>query len=412
MDNWLKSPWFIRVISLLMAVLLWTTVNLDDSNQSDALLINDGSEDVEVLNNVPVEVRYDEKSYTVSGVPQNVSVTLQGPNSVLAPVVRQKNFELYVDLEELGPGTHRVNIQHSGISNRLAVQLEPKTINVTIAERVKEEYPVSVDFTNEQELLENYNVGEPKVNPSEVTITGGEDLVDSVALVQAIVDVSGATETIENVEAPVKVYDSEGNELNVLVEPTTVQVKVPIETPSKTVPIEVKTTGEAPEGYAVKTVKPEVQEVTVFGPDQVLEKIEKIGNITVDVSDITETTTVEAEIHLPEGVKSVDKETVEVTVEMMKVENKEEAALKEIDIEVTNLPENQSIDFLNPEGQQIDITAIGEKEALADLTAEDITASIDVEGLEPGEHQVPISLSGPDNIALKSSSESATIRIG
>ena len=204
MDNWFRSVWFIRIISLILAGLLWVTVNVDDNMDSDSLFFNDSSSDMEVMDNVPLEIRFDSEEYVVSGLPQEVSVTVEGPASAVTPVVRQENFEVFVDLNGYGPGTHEVSLQHSGISNQLAVTIEPKVIEVTIEEKVSENFSVNVDYINETKLSSDLVLGEAEASPAEVQITGSESVVDRVASVKAIIDVGAATGTIENQEAPVK----------------------------------------------------------------------------------------------------------------------------------------------------------------------------------------------------------------
>ncbi|GGC99959.1 hypothetical protein GCM10007216_33370 [Thalassobacillus devorans] len=412
MDKWFNSPWFIRVISLLLAILLWTTVNLDDNSQSDALLINDGSSEFEVLNNIPLDLIYDDEKYTVSGAPQNVSMTLEGPNSVMTPVVRQKNFEAYVNLEGYGPGIHTVNVQHSGISNRLHVNIEPRTVQVTIEEKVEREFDVGVDLINDQELVDNYEIGEATINPRQVTITGGKELVDSVALVKAMVDVRDTTETIENVQAPVKVYDMQGNELDVLVEPNVVDVTVPIDVPSKQVPIEVQTEGEPAEGYAIQSVTPDVEEVTIYGPLEAISQIGRIANINLDTTDLSESGTQEVEVPVPDGIRKVEPETIEVDIEVMESEDQAEQVIDSIEIGIANPPEEGSVSFLDPEDQQISLTVLGKEEDIENLQAEDFQAEIDVSGLEAGEHEVPIEITGPDNAVYELNDPNAMIRIG
>ncbi|MFD1019115.1 CdaR family protein [Thalassobacillus hwangdonensis] len=412
MDKWLRSPWFVRVISLMIAVLLWMSANLDSDTTSDALLLNDGNNDLEVLSNIPLDLRYDDEQFTITGVPQYVNVTLEGPTSAMTPHVRQKNFEVFIDLEDIDePGTYQVNVQHSGISNRLNVTLDPATLEVTVTERTSADFDVSVDFINDQNLIENYTVGEPTVEPGQVTITGSQDLVNRVALVKAMVDVTNVTESIDQIEAPVKVYDSQGNELNVLVDPNRVDVSVPIDLPTATVPIEVQTTGELPDGYALGSVTPNTQEVTITGPQTVLDEIESISDLEVDISELTETTTVDVDIPLPDGVQSVEPETVQVEVVVTEAEQAEET-IDNIEVGVDNLQDGQTIDFLNPEDQLIEVVLKGDPEALEQVTAEDLQAFIDVDGLESGEHEVPIQLETPENVEAQVSTENATVRIG
>ena len=324
MDNWFKSVWFIRIISLMLAGLLWVTVNVDDNMDSDSIFFNQSSSDMEVMENIPLEIRFDSEEYVVSGIPQDVSVSVEGPAGAVAPVARQKNFTVFVDLNGLGPGTHEVSLQHSGISNQLSVTLDPKIIEVTIEEKVTQDYDVSIDYINERNLDGTLELGEPEVSPADVSITGASSVIQRVVSVKAIIDVGGTTETIEQQEAPVKVYDNQGNELNVLVDPTAVEVTVPISKRTKDVPVSVVPRGGNTEGVLIDSVSTETEEVTISGPQDVLDNIDEISEVPVDVTEVTEDQTLEVEIPLPEGVTSTDPETLEVQVDVVGDEAEED----------------------------------------------------------------------------------------
>ncbi|MBA2176571.1 hypothetical protein H0266_16915 [Halobacillus locisalis] len=329
MDNWFRSVWFIRIISLILAGLLWVTVNVDDNMDSDSLFFNDSSSDMEVMDNVPLEIRFDSEEYVVSGLPQEVSVTVEGPASAVTPVVRQENFEVFVDLNGYGPGTHEVSLQHSGISNQLAVTIEPKVIEVTIEEKVSENFSVNVDYINESKLSSDLVLGEAEASPAEVQITGSESAVDRVASVKAIIDVGAAAETIENQEAPVKVYDNQGNELNVLVDPNAVEVTVPVVERSKQVPVQLTAIGGAPEGIIVNGLSTETQQVTLYGPEEVLAEIEALSEVEVDITEITEDQTIDVDLPVPQGVTKVDPKTIKVMIDVDQVGEEGEASTEE-----------------------------------------------------------------------------------
>ncbi|WP_101846913.1 YbbR-like domain-containing protein [Halobacillus sp. Marseille-P3879] len=324
MDNLFRNKWFIRIISLLLAVLLWVSINVDDNMDSDSQWFNDTSSVTEVMNDIPLEVQFDSEEYVVSGLPQNVTVSVEGPNSAVAPVVRQQNFTAFVDLNDLGPGTHEVNVQHSGISNQLSVDIEPQVVEVTIEEKESQDFPVNIDYINESEIENDFTIGDAAIEPEEVTITGSSEAIDRVASVKAIIDVGEAEGTLEDIEAPVKVYDSQGNELNVLLDPTTVDVTVPITKSEKDVSVSFEPEGDTPEGVEVDSITSETDSVTITGPNDVLAEIDNFDDIPVDVSDISESGTVEVDIPLPDDVSAVEPETVEVEVEVEEVTDEQQ----------------------------------------------------------------------------------------
>src|SRR5690625_7785000 len=104
MDNWFQSKWFVRIISLAFPILLYVFVTIEvevePSEDVDAPGFTESKKEVEVLEDIPVDVKIDSDKYVVSGVPEEVEVSLEGPVSVLTPVVRQKNFTTYIRSEE------------------------------------------------------------------------------------------------------------------------------------------------------------------------------------------------------------------------------------------------------------------------------------------------------------------------
>src|SRR5699024_4834521 len=107
MDNLFRSKWFVLAISLAFAILLFVFVNVEINDKNAENRFFGTSDDTETVENVPVDIRID-KNFVVSGVPENVTVSLEGPKSIIAPVAKQRNFDVFVDLQGLGEGEHQV----------------------------------------------------------------------------------------------------------------------------------------------------------------------------------------------------------------------------------------------------------------------------------------------------------------
>lgn len=406
MDNWFNSKWFVRGISLAFAILLYVFVNVETTTQSDSLIPGGTDTDkVQTLNDVPVSIRIDGDRYVVSGVPEFVTVSLEGPNSVLTAVVMQRNFELYVDLEDLGEGTHTVDIEYARIPDEISVYIEPKTIDVSIEERATEEFVVDVDFINIDKLPEGYELGEPEINPETVTITSSRSIIDQIAIVKVYIDVAGLTEPINNREVPVNVYDSQGNGLSVRIAPESVVVSVDIYNPSKVVPIEVTTTGELTENLTLQSLTPEIDEIEIFAVTEVLETIEVIKTEEIDLSEITESTSVDVKLDLPAGVQVADEE-ITVNVDIEKTET-----FEDVPIEYEALGNGQDLTFLNPSDPFMSMTIIGDDKDVNELSRDDFQLFINIKDLGEGEHRVPVVIEGPDYIEASVEFEEVMIQI-
>ena len=427
MDKWFKSKWFVRVISLAFSIMLFTFVTIEEAEESqneNSIFFPSTSEE-KTIDEVPVQIRINNDKYVVSGVPEFVSVSLEGKTSALTQLVRQRNFDVFVDLEKLGEGEHTVEIQYENVPNDISVYIEPKTIDVTIEEKATKEVGVIVDLINTDEVPDGFELGTPVVEPSTVTITSSKSVIDQVAIVKVYVDVAGLTEPINNREVPVNVYDGQGNELRAKIEPEVVEVSIPVDNPSKTVPLDVSTIGELPEGYAIKSIKPEMEQVEIFATSNILDNIKEVKTKDIDLSEIKASGSTEVELNLPDGVVAPGHTKVEVNIEIeqLKEANKAKKTEKEdkktnqskiiedIPINILNNEERQNVTFIKPPNQLVSLTVLGDKKAIENLKAEDFQVSIDLEGLEEGKHTVPLTIESPSNIDVESDVDDVIIEL-
>ncbi|WP_017187518.1 CdaR family protein [Alkalibacillus haloalkaliphilus] len=411
MDNWIKSPWFTRIVSLFLAILLYTTVAIDEANtsRSNDIFLPTGSSDVETMENVPLQVDLEEDDYVVRGVPDTVNVTVEGPRSVITQTVRQRNFDVFIDLNELGPGQHEVDVLHAGISSQLSVYIEPRTVDVTIEERSTVSFPVEVDFFGHDELGEtDAFASEPVVAPEEVDITGSSAEVDRIAMVKAIVGLTELSEDGVVNDAPIRVYDAQGNELSVYVDPSTVSVEADVSIDDKRYPLTYELTGELDDSLVLQGVNLNPVSATLYGSLERLDEINMLEPLEINLSEIEETTILEVDVPVPSGVTRSEPETVEVEVA---VEEAIEDTLDDVEIEVDNLEDNQEITFIDPDEALIDVNVIGTQDDIDDLSSDDIRIWIDVDGQVEGEFFADLQLDGPEGIRLSTEEERVRVRI-
>src|SRR5699024_1042193 len=118
MDKLFQSKWFIRVISLVLAITLYLFVTVETNpGQNESRIETTSSKETEVIDEVPLEIKIDAENYVVSGVPEHVKVSLEGKTSVLTPIVRQQSFTVFVDLRELEEGSHTVEVEQSELTH-------------------------------------------------------------------------------------------------------------------------------------------------------------------------------------------------------------------------------------------------------------------------------------------------------
>ena len=404
----MNNHWFIKIFSLLLAIMLYMSANIEKETKSGVITRNTvGQEDTETMTNVPVVVYYDEENLVVSGIPKYVNVTLQGPASIVKPTALQRNFEVYIDLTNLPLGTYTVPIKYKDISDKLKVNIHPSVAKVTIQEKVSKNFPVGVDLINKNKVPEGYLIEQPIVKPNAVTITGAKELIESISSVKARIDLDRATDTVTE-ESSVTVYDKRGNVLNVDVQPSVVEVTVPIKSPSKTVPLKINRTGSLRKGLSIVKIETIPNQVTIFGSKEKINSIEFIDGITIHLDEITEDKTLEVNVPLPAGVKSVDPSKIKIVIDVQKEESK---TLKDVPIHVVGLGDQYTVDFVDLQEGAMDVQLYGAPNVLSDITKDDIQLYIDVSDLGVGEHEVKAELNGPQNIKWQLPKEKVKIKI-
>ncbi|MES1042714.1 CdaR family protein [Peribacillus simplex] len=449
MDKFTNSAWFMRIVAFALAALLFISINFEMESDKKSLGLSTAPEiSTETIENVPVEVYYDRENLVVSGVPETVDVTLKGAKSLLINAKNQRDFKVYVDLSDpaISMGDRTVTFKISELNEKLVATIDPEYAEVNVQERVTKEFSVEAEY-NSSLLEEGYTAGQPTVSPKTVKITGAKDAIEQISYVKANLEISkGLSETV-NGKATVKALDRDLNKLDVTIEPSSVAVSLNVSIPSKTVSIEPKQTGKAKDGIRITSMSVDPKEVTLFGSESDLEKIDEI-NLPVNISKIDGDTELELDLNKPESVQKMSLGKAMVKIRTEKVDVDEESAepvVKEKEQETEQKQEEQVVEeeeekekekdetaaiesktFNNiqivPVGIQDDqdaelesdetsITLLGEADDLKKITKDDINLTVDVSNLDEGTHDVDLAVSVPEGLDWELDSKTISVTI-
>lgn len=404
MDRLFQSKWFIRIISLVFAITLYIFVTVETNVTQDDSRIPLGTvNEVQVLEEVPLGIKIDADQYVVSGVPEHVKVTLEGKTSILTPIIRQLNFNVFVDLRDLSEGEHHVDVEYENLPDNVTAYIEPKTVDVTIEKRTAKEFDVEIDIVNEDQLPLGYELGEPEISTETVTLISSEAVIEQVAMVKVFIDVADLKEPIRNRELPVSVYDIQGNDLNVRVEPESVTVSLPVERPSKKVPLTIEMTGELPEDLEIESIVA-VEEIDIFGKRAVLHDVTAVSTKPLDLSKVTKSDTFELELDLPEGTVAND-EFIEIKVNVNKRKTFDDVAIE------TEVENDVQFTITKPENKRVTINAIGLVETIDKLKKSDIRAFIKIPNATTGTHELDLTVEGPEGITYEPNTETVIVAV-
>lgn len=389
LEAWLSKTNTLLFISLVLAITMFIVID------QKILVYSDNS--AEILRNQNVNAIFNSESYVVEGLPSSVDITLIGSKADLYIAKQAPSGEVTVDLSSLKTGQHKVELKYNQASSSIEYKVNPSIATIYIYPKVSDTRTVTIDLLNQDSLDSKLIVDNIKIDTDKVVIKGADYQIKKAATVKALVDVTNiakqevGTYTLKDVE--LKAYDTDGNAVNVEVVPSTVEATVTITSPSKTVPLKIVPIGSVAFGQAISSITQSVNEVTVYGSAEALSSLQYIP-IEISVDGIKDKTDYNVEIERPSGIKSMSANMVKTTVYLDTVSEK---TIEGIKIDVRGLKEGLSAQGLTANDTSVAVTIKGVSSVINEIEADDITAYIDLSGLDAGEHKgVNVQVSGTD----------------
>jgi YbbR domain-containing protein len=391
LDKFLNNPNTLVYVSLICAFAAFFAV--------DKKIINLRETESVVLSNVPIVADYNEENFVVEGIPESADIVLMGRKSDLYLAEQLGDHKLTLDLTDATEGTHKVNLKYNNPINTLDYKLDPSRITLVVYEKVSESKTLTNDILNTDKLNSTLVISNIALDRNEVIVKSYREKLDTVASVKAIVDVNAlnanqaGTYSLDNVK--LVAYNEIGNEISdVEIVPSTVTATVTVTSPSKVVPVKVVPVGEPASGSAISSITSNVNNITLYGEESVLNSISEI-NVEIDVNGLASNKTYQETIVKPNGVRSMSETAITIKVDMEKETSKE---FEKIPITFKNLDTSKYI-VQASQDQVTSVTVVvkGVDDVLEKLKPEDITAYIDLANLTEGSFTVPVMVSGTDN---------------
>ncbi|QNQ83355.1 hypothetical protein FP435_02345 [Lactobacillus sp. PV037] len=316
----LDRPWFYRAVALVLAILLAIYINWNQQGffpQGKKSVTMTTATTTETIK-VPLQVSVDTDKYYVTGYPDKVSVTLKGANALVTSIINTRNFRAFIDLSNLKPGSHQVKIQLNGMSSQVKATLQPKLVKVNIQKRKSQTFPVQIEY-NKSAIAKNYMVGTPKSSPRLVRVTGAQGEVNQIDHIRAKAVLTKGQATTYSREVILTAVDSKNRQLNVVIDPLTANISIPIYLPHKSVKIKLKTSNEdRNKKYSINADK---NTVTLYGTKNSLKTVKELP-VDVNLKSITSNTEKTIPLVLPKGIKESDPKEIKVNIEVLQSSHK------------------------------------------------------------------------------------------
>ncbi len=377
-------------ISLVMAITIFIVI--------DQKKIGYSTSSAEVITSKQVNVMYDEDNYVVEGIPESVDITLIG-NKIDLYIAKQSQFnEVTIDLWGLKPGTHKVDIKYDRVTDDIKYTVNPSVATVIIYEKVVASKTLSIDLLNQDALDQTFIMEDVSTSTDSVVIKGAAYKVNQVATVKALVDMKslpkfelGKTFTVSST---LKAYDEAGNVVDVEISPAKTDVNILITSPSKEVPIKVIPKGKVIYNMGISNIAINDNQntnVTIYGAEDILSTIEYIP-VEVDVNELSESTQYKVELTKPTGVKHIS--STNATIDVTLSDDISNLDIENVGISQVNLAAGYGVTPVDVDSVTVKIKGV--TTIVNDITADDINAYVDLNGLGVGTHDVEIKVVGDD----------------
>ena len=389
------------ILSLVLAVIVFVIID----RQNTTLL----EKNAEVLYDIPLSATYNDEEYVVEGLPETVDITLIGTKANLYLAKQLPTQDVNVDLSDLKPGVHKVNLKYKQSITSVEYKLDPSEVTVVVSSKKSEIRSVESDIVNLNKLDSKLAINNTKLDTDDVIIKGTEESLAKVSTIKALINVSNmvdpkaGTNTLKDI--PLIAYDEKGAKVDVEMVPSKVTATIEIESPSKTVPLEIEPTGNVIFGKAIKNITSSVQKVTIYGSSKVLDNTNSI-KVKIDVNNLKSNKDYTVTIKKPAGIREISEKVVTAKVEL---DDEVTTELSGVKLGVVNLGSNYTAQATSENATEVTVILKGVESIIKNITPSDVEAYVDLEGLGAGDHEVEIKVKGTDPKVKYSSKVTKTI---
>jgi YbbR domain-containing protein len=271
----------------------------------------------------------------------------------------------------------------------------PGTVHVELKPLVSQVVPVSIDVVGAPPM--GYEPSAPTIDPSQVVVSGPEELVSRVSVAVATVDVSGAVTDVRQAY-PLAPRDDGGFIVEgVTLDPSSVDVEITVEQKrfSRLVVVSPSLQGSPAAGYNVTAVEVEPTSVTLLGP---LDLLNVTSFVVTDDIDITGATSdirrIVNLVGLPSGLSISGSTAISVRIRIAAAEGE---AIFGVAPQWTGLASDLRVVSVTP---LVEVTLQGGLPTLRNVSSDQVTASVDLSGLGAGTYRLEPKVAAPAELKV------------
>lgn len=394
MKKVLTNNFGLKIISLLFAVVLWLiVVNIDDptiSRTISGIPVTPLDEDVITKKNQVYSI--------ISGDTVTISVT--GPRSEVDKMTREDFIAEapFSEKSNVDAVPIYVSFRNSKYDKDCEITQKTMSMKLSIENILSRTYEISISHVSE--LTSSYFLGKESIDPTAVTLSAPESIINKIEKAQIEVDLSSHTEEF-SLPLNIKYYTDTGVEVdldnNCQANISTVNYNAKIY-PVREIPLHFGTTGTVANGYELTDVIGEKTTLRVAGPNAMQLESIVFPNELINVSNASADVSVDVDVttQLPSGVFLCSEEDskIKVTAHIDKlVVTTYRLPISEI--EKRNVPEGYTAEITDSSAE---IVLSGLKKYQDEFSINNINAYVDLRNTVEGNNEVLVRFVVPENL--------------
>lgn len=384
----------LKVLSALFALMLWSYVISSNTSITrtksftglqgyvsgqvslevyDLAMVSDPTE---ALSNVTVEIDVPQASYSLA-TNENVQVTLDVSSVRTA-------------------GTQEVPLKAATAYGKVT-RIYPSSITMTFEALDSRSIPVNVEMDG---LEEGYWYNCARVNPSQITISGATSLVQDISSVVVHADMSGRRSSF-NTSCTIELMDGDGNIIpSSLLNRSASSVSISMEIyPTKELEVSTATDdillGQVADGYIIEAITVQPRTITVAADEELLDSLDNLVIDPIEIDSPSQSFTRRASISGLSDFKYISSEQVYVNVQI--AEETISDWIEDVDLTFIGLSDGLVI----TEGRgRVAVHVTGPRSSIEALSAESLTVTVDLSGMEAGNYELPVNVETENHPAV------------
>ena len=383
----------LRIASLFVAAVMWVLV-ISSVNPVSTV----------TFRNIPIEYKNSElitetgKTFTANSTGY-VNVTVKDRKDVVDSI-KNDDFTVVADFSKLSyVNCVPLEIETIDYPNSDFI-LSQESISISMEDVISTEIEIEVEMIGETDS--KYYISKLTLSDGSIVVSGAKSIIDTLNKAVVIINESEITENCR-VKLEPKIYDKNGSEVDkstITINKDEVYADVLLYS-TKEVPLKLSAVFSNNNlEELVKGTTCDIDSVVIAGPDDVLEAVNEINidiPIDINIEDISKNTFIK-NIILQDYVSSISENIivtsqynrVNLTIEFLEFSSKT-LSIESKDIEITNLDSERQAEIKN---KTLEITLLSTSTNLENLTAKDLKAYVNLNGVDLGEHKIEVEFGG------------------